>query len=45
MIENFIQKAFTMALYAMVWYFSYIILGFEVTVIAILLFILAELRG
>ena len=45
MIEKLLQNALSSMLYALIWYLSYIILGFEVTVIAILLFILAELRG
>ena len=45
MIENLLENTFSTVFYGLIWYFAYIIFGFEVTVIAILLFILAELRG
>ena len=44
MIDNEIEKIAKIGLFALGWSLLYIILGFEVTVVTALLFILLELR-
>ena len=45
MIEDLIEKIGKKAVFLLFWFLLYIICGFEVTVIGILLFILAEMRN
>ena len=44
MIDNIIANLFKKLVFLLIWFLIYIICGFEVAVIGILLFILTELR-